>query len=296
MRAAKFTGQTIFAVAVFAAVAPPLAGAQVLAPARQSGQSVTPAFEGWYKNPDGTFSISFGYYNRNSVEVVEIPVGAQNYVEPGEKNQGQPTQFQPRRQWGVFAVKVPANFGISNKITWTLINRGDTIHIAGSLDPLWEIDALQGEAGSGNTPPALKFAEGGAEGRGPGGITSTTLTTTVGTPLTIDVWARDDGRTPAGAVVATASRGGAGAPGRGGRAEAPVTLTFLKHQGPGAVTFAPPVARVPNAGGKASTVATFSKPGEYLVRVRANDASGTTGAGHAQCCWTNGFVKVTVTQ
>jgi hypothetical protein len=30
--------------------------------------------------------------------------------------------------------------------------------------------------------------------------------------------------------------------------------------------------------------------------VRANDASGVANAGHAQCCWTNGFVKVTVTR
>ncbi len=41
---------------------------------------------------------------------------------------------------------------------------------------------------------------------------------------------------------------------------------------------------------------TFSAPGDYMLRVRANDASGVSGAGHAQCCWTNGFVKVTVTQ
>lgn len=260
--------------------------AQVLAPARPSGQTVTPAFEGWYKNPDGTFSISFGYYNRNTVEVLEIPVGADNFVEPGERNQGQPASFQPRRHWGVFAVKVPANFGTGNKVSWTLRIRGETVRISGSLDPLWEIDALEGEAGAGNTPPALKFAEGGPEGRGPGGILSATLTTAVASPLTVDVWARDDGKAPPSVAVA----------GRGGRGETPVTLTWFKHQGPGDVTFTPPTARVPNAGGKATTVATFSKPGEYILRVRANDMSGVAGAGHAQCCWTNGFVRVTVRQ
>ena len=31
-----------------------------------SGQLVYPVFEGWYRNPDGSFSISFGYFNRNS--------------------------------------------------------------------------------------------------------------------------------------------------------------------------------------------------------------------------------------
>jgi len=48
------------------------------------------------------------------------------------------------------------------------------------------------------------------------------------------------------------------------------------------------------AGGQATTSATFSAPGDYVVRVRANDASGVAGAGHAQCCWTNGFLKVAV--
>ena len=82
-----------------------------LAPAKASGQTVTPAFEGWYRNADGTYSLSFGYYNRNSEEALDIPVGPNNYVVPGDQNQGQPTHFEPRRHWGVFAVTVPADFG-----------------------------------------------------------------------------------------------------------------------------------------------------------------------------------------
>ena len=44
-----------------------------LASAKSSGQTVTPVFEGWYRNPDGTFSLSFGYFNRNADEVVRHP-------------------------------------------------------------------------------------------------------------------------------------------------------------------------------------------------------------------------------
>jgi len=254
-----------------------------LAPIRASGQSVTPAFEGWYRNPDGSFSISFGYFNRNSKEVFEVPIGPDNSIAPGAANQGQPTSFQPRRHWGVFAVIVPANFGAKNKVTWTLKNRGQNYAISGSLAPAWEIDALQGEAGSENTPPALRFSETGPEGRGPGGITVGPLKTAVNTPLTVTVWARDDGKS-AGGVAAT------------GRGAAPsVSLAFFKHQGPGVVTFAPLTARVAAAGGMATTTATFTVPGEYILRVRANDASGIAGAGHAQCCWTNEFIRVTVT-
>src|SRR5580692_10576622 len=45
-----------------------------LEPKHDSGQGVTGAFEGWYKNPDGTNSILIGYYNRNLKQDLEIPV------------------------------------------------------------------------------------------------------------------------------------------------------------------------------------------------------------------------------
>ena len=36
-----------------------------LEPAHETGASITGAFEGWFKNPDGSFSLLLGYYNRN---------------------------------------------------------------------------------------------------------------------------------------------------------------------------------------------------------------------------------------
>lgn len=267
---------------VFAGLAFPGSAQLPLAPVSASGRTVTPAYEGWYENPDGTYSISFGYYNRNSEEVLEIPVGPDNFFEPGEPNRGQPTHFQPRRHWGVFAVRVPADFG-DKRVVWTLRIHGQTFTIPGHLRSEWEIDALDGEAGSGNTPPMLRLDMGGFEGAGPAGVTAAPLTTSIGTPLTLTVWARDDGRT-SGNVATT------------GRTSAPVTLTWFKHQGPGNVTFSEPTAEVVATGGEAATTAMFSEPGDYILRVRANDASGVAGAGHAQCCWTNGFWKITVTR
>lgn len=256
-----------------------------LAPVAKSGQTVTPVFEGWYRNPDGSFSISFGYYNRNAAEVIEVPIGADNFIAPGDSNQGQPTRFEPRRHWGVFAVKVPANFG-TKKITWTVRMRGETFAIPASLHPDWEIDALAGEAGSGNTPPVLKLpaapgSSGGPEARGPGGATAGPLMASVGQPFTLTIWASDDGRSSGS--VATAGRG-----------NVPVTLTWFKHQGPGNVTFTPASPRPAAGDGMATATAAFDEPGTYILRVRANDASGVAGAGHAQCCWTNGFVRVDV--
>jgi len=241
-----------------------------LAPSSPSGQTATPVFEGWYRNPDGTFSLSFGYFNRNGSERLEIPVGDSNFVSPGNRNQGQPTHFAPDRHWGVFAVVVPADFG-TRKVVWSLTVRGTTVAVPGSLAADWEIDALQGEASSDNTPPLVRIGATGAEARGPLGATTGPLTVAAGKPLSLSVMATDDGKS-----------------------KSAVDLTWFKHQGPGDVSFATPTHRLSPTGGSATTAATFSRPGEYLVRVRANDLSPMT-AGHAQCCWTNAFVKVTVT-
>jgi hypothetical protein len=251
----------------------------ILTPIRESGQSVTPAFEGWYKNPDGTYSLSFGYLNRNSSEVLDIPVGANNFFTPGPADRGQPSNFEARRHWGVFAVKVPADFKVGDKVVWTIITRGDTVRVPGTLRPNWQIDALEGEAGS-NKPPIIKFAEGGPEGAGPAGIMGPPLTAKVGAAIELKAWVTDDGRTR-GSVAGT------------GRGSAPL-LRWFKHTGPGAVTFGTPAPRPAQPGGLATSTATFGAPGEYVLRLRANDGS-VVSAGHSQCCWSNGFVKVTVT-
>lgn len=258
------------------------AGQLPLAPIRDSGQTVTPVYEGWYRNTDGTYNLSFGYFNRNAKEGIDIPVGPNNFIEPGAQNQGQPTRFEPRRHWGVFTVTASPDFG-DRKVVWTLVVRGQTFSIPGHLHRDWQIDALR-DGASGNTPPALKFDLAGPEGRGPRGVTGTPLTTSVGRPLTLTVWATDDGVRRAGSRPEEAK-------------EPPVTLTWLQHQGPGTVTFSEVSPKADEAAqGRTTTQATFSAPGEYLLRVRANDATGIVSGGHAQCCWTNGFVKVTVAQ
>jgi hypothetical protein len=76
------------------------------------------------------------------------------------------------------------------------------------------------------------------------------------------------------------------------------------YRGPGAVTFSsirPKVEDVqftaPKGSaftGKATTEATFSEPGDYVLNVQGNDWSGEGGRGF-QCCWSNAKVKVSVT-
>ena len=278
----RFVRVAVRSLFVLAVTFPPASGSaqQSLSPTLPSGQTVTPVYEGWYRNKDGTYSLSFGYFNRNSAERMSIPVGDSNFVSPGAPNQGQPTHFEPRRHWGVFAVVVPADFG-TKKVTWTLRDRGQTFAIPGSLHTDWQIDAIEGEASADNTPPALSFTEGGPVGVGPFGITSAPLRATVGQPLSLTVYVKDDGKT-----------GTTGA--NGVRVGTPVSIAWFKHQGPGDVTFGTPTSRLTPTGGNAVTTATFSKAGDYIVRLRANDSS-VTSAGHSQCCWSNGFIKVTVT-
>jgi hypothetical protein len=247
-----------------------------LEPVRQSGQGVTAAYEGWYRNPDGTINLLVGYFNRNEKEVLDIPVGPDNRIDPGGPDRGQPTHFLPRRQWGVFTITVPADFG-SQKLIWTLVANGKLTQIPMGLNPLWEVEPFQ-DAAQGNTPPVLRFAPDGAPHQGPPREIAHSLEGRSSEPLTLTVWAKDD------ALVD---------PDRTEREGPPVTVKWSKLRGPGNVSFENEKPEVDPADGKATTTASFSKPGEYVLRLQANDVSGEGGGGF-QCCWTNAHVKVTV--
>ena len=109
---------------------------------QERGASVTGALEGWYQTPDGGFSILVGYFNRNRAEALDIPVGPNNRIEPGGPDMGQPTYFLPRRQWGVFSIDVPKDFG-TKRLTWTIVANGETTSIPLSLNPAVRGRALQ---------------------------------------------------------------------------------------------------------------------------------------------------------
>src|SRR6202162_149693 len=84
-------------------------------PTHEPGANVTGAFEGWFKNPDGSFNLLLGYFNRNTKQDLDVPIGPNNRIEPGGPDRGQPAHFLARRQWGMVVIKVPADFG-SNKL------------------------------------------------------------------------------------------------------------------------------------------------------------------------------------
>src|SRR5687767_11820554 len=71
------------------------------------GESVSPAYEGWWPNDDGSFTMFFGYMNSNWEQEFDVPIGAANAIEPGGPDQGQPTHFYPRRNPFLFTIRVP---------------------------------------------------------------------------------------------------------------------------------------------------------------------------------------------
>src|SRR6185312_13774270 len=68
----------------------------------ERGQLVAPVYEGWFRDAKGDLNLSFGYLNLNFSEELDVPVGPDNKIEPGPADQGQPTHFVARRQWGAF--------------------------------------------------------------------------------------------------------------------------------------------------------------------------------------------------
>jgi hypothetical protein len=295
-KAAKIAkGLFFFAVlAVFAVLdtPPTIFGQQTplpLGPNRNAGEAVTGAFEGWFYRPDGSISLLLGYFNRNLEQVVDIPVGPNNRIEPGGPDYGQPTHFLPRRQWGVFTIPVPKDFG-DKKLSWTIVANGQTTTIPLSLHPNYQVEPYE-EKGMGNTPPMLRFEPGGAVQTGPPTGVATTLSATVGEPLPLTVWVTDKPAKFSANVTRPPATSGAGR-GRGARPD--LALTWAVHRGPGDVKFETAKPSIDKAAdGKATTTATFSAPGEYVLRAQANDVSGEGGGGF-QCCWTNAHVKVSV--
>ena len=258
-----------------------------LEPNRERGTSVTPAYEGWFTNPDGTFTMLLGYMNRNSKQTFDIPVGPNNKIEPGLPDQGQPTHFETGRQWGVVGVRVPKDFG-TKKVTWTIVANGEAQAIPFGLNNPYNIAPMK-EIGMGNEPPIFAFAQ-GQKAQGPPSGFSASYTGAVNAPVAVTLVVNDP--KGLGQEAAAGAAPAAGPAARRGPASV-ATVSFHKYRGPGTVTF--DKARIPvlTQGDTATANATFSAPGEYWLRVQGNDESGEGGGGF-QCCWTNAYVKVTI--
>lgn len=245
-----------------------------------TGQPLLPIFEGWYVNEDGTHDLSFSYLNMNLEQTFHIPIGQNNYLEPAEFNGMQPTFFMPAPERGregeqrhyrhqaTFTVTLPAGFDPDQDVVWTLRYDGKTVKVPGRIRVgSYRVENLEAFT-SAPVAAEMRLQPSGVGGRGRSGpVQQEALQTRVGQPaeLTVSV-------TPLN--------------------EEPHTVFWFDHQGPAAVSFQPQQLEVPGAGGNATVRATFSEPGEYMVRATAVQ---TLASMVQHCCYTNGYLKVTVT-
>jgi hypothetical protein len=243
-----------------------------------AGQSVQPIFEGWTRNADGGYQFFFGYLNRNHVEEVHVPIGADNRIEPAGPDRGQPTYFYTRFNRQLFSVAVPADWG-KKELIWTLAANGQTERAVGWLRPDWEI-ALPGRGtDTKNQPPTLALA----------GAPRLALPAT----LTLTATVTDDGLPPPRPTGR--GRGNANRPPAFDNSEfkstTPVNVPQVERptrprvtgrlqvewfvwRGPAAVSFTPPAAAADE--GNAVVTAAFEQPGEYVLRARATDTAAST--------------------
>lgn len=278
-----------------------------------SGQPVSPAFEGWDQNADGSFNMIFGYMSQNWEEEIDAPIGPDNNIMPGGPDQGQPAHLYPRRNRFVFKVKVPKDFG-TKELVWTLNVHGKVLKAYATLKQDFFVDDMvmaseTGALGAGvsspeiraNKPPTVEA------------VGETVRAVKVGEKLTLYAFVKDDG------VPKARGRNDLDDP----RKQVPdlrmipprqITVgsstglwaSLLKYRGPGNVSYdqdqpkawedtragansqwAPRwVAPKAPVDGKWSATVAFDTPGNYVMRWHASDGALTVDQD----------VKVTVTK
>jgi hypothetical protein len=305
-------------LAVMAAVSILLFHQQTSAQTKYSysrGQSISPAYEGWWQNDDDSFTMFFGYMNSNWEEEFDVAVGPDNHIDPGGPEQGQPTHFYPRRNMFLFTLRVPKDFG-DKELVWTLVTHGKTERAFASLkaDYLLNKQTIGTEVGAnmsglGDELLTNEFPVLSVEG-------DSRRSARVGQPLTLAARVTDDGipsgarQTRAPARGTTAGRGSAAAPDQGRprlnyrppSQTVPATpngvwLSWIVYRGPRRVSFTPvqlktwqdtrtyanspwsPPYIMPTApaDGKWVVQAIFDEPGTYMLRAIAGDGALFTG-------------------
>ena len=266
-----------------------LAAQQISEPFRKAGASVTPSYEGWFTNADGSHTFLIGYLNRNTAERIEVPVGPNNRFEPGGPDLGQPAVFLPGRLVGAFTITVPKGFDPKARLTWSITANGQTNSVPFWMNEQYEVNPWA-DVAVGNNPPVIRFDPTGPTIQGPIAMVAKAVarTATVSAGLSLPVWASDDAKYSSGS----------NAPLR--NPPPPVILHWSKYRGPGTVTFdkTPPVFEKTEGSavfnGKATVLAKFSQPGEYVLHLDVEALSGRGGGGEVGC-FTPAMVKVTVT-
>jgi hypothetical protein len=265
-----------------------------------SGESVAPMFNGWVANEDGSVTMIFGFANLNREATVDIPLGVNNAIEPARFDGAQPTHFPVYRypglvgvqERGAFAVTVPADMA-GTEVVWTLTSGGKTFRVPGrATSTAYEMS--NGERALGTLKPAIRFSPNGPESTSEVGIYAPRITAKVGDAVTLRAYVQDRGN-------------------RAGYVENkmllyPLGTEWVMHQGPAEpeieqarITGRERADEVGESGRSSSgweevsTLATFSQPGDYVIRLRVDNFTAPDSQFDNVCCWSNAYVPVTVT-
>jgi hypothetical protein len=265
------------------------------------GEFVAPMFNGWIENEDGSVTMIFGFANRNRTEVIDIPLGPNNKLEPEQFQGAQPTHFPVYnrgifvgiQERGAFAVTVPADME-GTEVIWTLTSpNGTSWSIPGrATSPAYEMSPAGMAAGSQN--PAIRVEMDGEESIDPVGIYAERKTVSVGEPLNLSAYIKDRGVRDQYA-------------GDDEPLYYPLGTYWVMHQGPAKPEFETQSIRGseraetdpvdPNTAewSEVETDVTFPEPGDYIIRLRVDNFEAPDSQFDNVCCWSNAYFPVTVT-
>ena len=220
----------------------------------QPTQPIYLQYDGFVHNKDGSYTLSFGYFNMNNVDVTVAP-GEANGFNPGPADRNQPVKFVRGRHRFVCSMVMDKTF--DGKLQWTVKFAGKSnTTTAKVLDPLYELEHSSEEHATAgldlasapksvcvNRPPSVRVGNPFAPPPGPDGIAGK-----VNQDVTLTSQIEDDGLPRSGSL----------------------TIAWKKISGPGEVMFVDAAS--------AATHAKFSAPGRYEIELSATDGERTTSA------------------
>jgi hypothetical protein len=236
----------VFALTTGLLLAGPFAGALFA----QRNQPIYPAYDGYIKNDDGSYTVAYAYFSHNA-DVVTIAPGPDNQFSPGPADRQHPTTFHPGHNRFQCIMVVGPDF--DGKLLWSVTYGGVTTstsqhmlqsnwYLVEGAAQLKAIDFAKVPRGVClNQPPSVRILGLGRGGRG----APPTLSAVVGEALNLFGSVHDEGLPRSGKLVAG----------------------WKALDGPGPVAFE-------NAA-SARTRARFTVPGTYTLELTASDSEHT---------------------
>lgn len=241
---------------------------------RPRGEPVIPLFDGWFQNEDKTHTLCFSYFNMNTEESLDIPLGENNFLSDERFDAMLPTHFDPlppryRHKFCVFTVTVPEDFSVNEKIYWNLTSANEPLRVPGHIRPAFVLDEPV-SGGRGNIAPLVRLAAGREGVRGRKGIVSDPIQAAAGQTVNLTVFIEHP--------------------------DEEVWVNWTKHSGPGNAFFAGEQQLeeiITSRDGESTVAVTFERSGQYIVRMQTID---NVAAFEFYCCHTNAYFYVNVSE